>query len=591
MRRAIVGWKIQKSENIRRLKETLLIVNSSKMSQSEEDATETSYLLPRRVLESVCDDEIDDGEIISYIKSRRESQIPSKWDAIEADAGPVITGSMQSNVGPKNEAAVARRKSTSTIGEIISHASNMPLEPETHFLLEMKTMIRNTAPLVVTFLLQYSLTVTSVFSVGHLGLDALGAVSLASMTANITGYALIEGIAASLDTLCSQAYGRKDMQAVGVHFVRCTYLLLLLFIPVFYLWVFKSEAVILYLIGEENRELSKLASSYLRITALGIPGFILFENAKHFLQSQGIFHASTYVLIFAAPLNVLLSYVLVWNKSVGMGFIGAPIAVVIADWFMCIFIFWYIFYVNGYQCLPKASLFSKLYFTNWSSMVRLSIANVLVVESEWFAFEVLTFFASTFGKEALAAQSILTTTCVLMYQIPFSLSIVASTRIGWFIGAAAETSAVIATRVSLLISFVGGLSSALMLYVLKNFIISLYTSDPIVHKLAAKVLVIASLYQINDFVTCVANGILRGQGRQAIGGVLNVVSYYLIALPSAFAFSHYLNMNLIGLWLGMLIALWVISVGEVYFVVRSDWLAIIDKSVSRGVLEHRTGTP
>ena len=72
---------------------------------------------------------------------------------------------------------------------------------------EAKVLSRYAGPLVVTFLLQYSLTVASIITVGHLGISELGACSLASMTANITGYAIYQGLATSLDTLCSQAYG------------------------------------------------------------------------------------------------------------------------------------------------------------------------------------------------------------------------------------------------------------------------------------------------------------------------------------------------------------------------------------------------
>lgn len=54
---------------------------------------------------------------------------------------------------------------------------------------EAKVIGKNAAPLVVTFLLQYSLTVASIFTLGHLGKKELGAVSLASMSASITGYA------------------------------------------------------------------------------------------------------------------------------------------------------------------------------------------------------------------------------------------------------------------------------------------------------------------------------------------------------------------------------------------------------------------
>jgi MATE family multidrug resistance protein len=54
---------------------------------------------------------------------------------------------------------------------------------------EAKTLWKYSAPLTITFVLQYSLTVASIFTVGHLGKVELGAVSLASMTANISGYA------------------------------------------------------------------------------------------------------------------------------------------------------------------------------------------------------------------------------------------------------------------------------------------------------------------------------------------------------------------------------------------------------------------
>lgn len=85
---------------------------------------------------------------------------------------------------------------------------------------EFKVIARYSSPLVVTFLLQYSLTVASIFSVGHLGKVELGAVSLAAMTANITGYAIYQGLATSLDTLCPQAYGSGRKKLVGLQMQR-----------------------------------------------------------------------------------------------------------------------------------------------------------------------------------------------------------------------------------------------------------------------------------------------------------------------------------------------------------------------------------
>ena len=85
---------------------------------------------------------------------------------------------------------------------------------------EAKVLFRYSAPLVLTFLLQYSLTIASIFTVGHLGTVELAAVSLASMTANITGYAVYQGLATSLDTLCAQAYGSGKIKLVGLQTQR-----------------------------------------------------------------------------------------------------------------------------------------------------------------------------------------------------------------------------------------------------------------------------------------------------------------------------------------------------------------------------------
>ena len=101
---------------------------------------------------------------------------------------------------------------------------------------EAKVLGRYSAPLVITFLLQYSLTVASIFTVGHLGKVELGAVSLASMTANITGYAIYQGLATSLDTLCAQAYGSGRKKLVGLQMQRMVYFLWMITVPIGIVW-------------------------------------------------------------------------------------------------------------------------------------------------------------------------------------------------------------------------------------------------------------------------------------------------------------------------------------------------------------------
>ncbi|KAF7999387.1 hypothetical protein HF325_006063 [Metschnikowia pulcherrima] len=534
---------------------------------------EQTQLLPSMSRNSMFSD-IDEQEIVAYVQNRRASiaSVGTGKIPLQFALHPKVS---RANLADSLHAV----RSTGThqefggnhdISDILSVHSNAILkEPETSFKTESKVLMRYSLPLVVTFLLQYSLTVASVFSVGRLGSTALAA-----------------GVLTCLDTLCAQAFGRKDFNTVGLHFVRCTYLLMLLYVPMFVLWVFLSRPILSFLVGLEKADLVHLASKYLQVLSLGLPGFIVFENLKHFLQSQGIFHASTYVLLICAPLNAFLNYLLVWDKRVGLGFIGAPLSVVITNWLMCAMLMAYTCYVNGYQCLPREKLLSGTYFRNWAKIVNLSVPGVLMVEAEWLAFEIITFTASTFGTDVLAAQLIVSTTCVLLYQVPFAISIAALTRIAWYIGAASKKAALTATRASLLIALVLGICNAIVLFLFRRFFASLYTSDENVLNIASTVLVIGAIYQINDFLACVSGGILRGQGRQKIGGILNLVSYYMIALPFAFLFAFYFKLQLVGLWLGMIIALFFVLASQCYFVFVSDWDFIIRECINEGIAEE-----
>lgn len=178
---------------------------------------------------------------------------------------------------------------------------------------EAQVLGKYSLPLMVTFLLQYSLTVASIFTIGHLGKEELGAVSLASMTVSITGNAVYSGLATSLDTLCAQAYGSGKRKLVGLQMLRMVFFLWVVTIPIAVLWFF-SEHILAKIVPERN--VAKMAGLYLKIALLGTPGYACFESGKRYLQAQGVFSASLYVLIICAPLNAFMNWLFVWVGDV-----------------------------------------------------------------------------------------------------------------------------------------------------------------------------------------------------------------------------------------------------------------------------------
>jgi MATE family multidrug resistance protein len=204
--------------------------------------------------------------------------------------------------------------------------------------------------------------------------------------------------------------------------------LLTLSVPVIFLWLFGAEPILQRMVPDP--ESARLAALYLRVMIFAIPGVILFECGKRFTQSQGLFQATTYVLLFAAPFNVFLTWLLVWKLE--YGFVGAPIAVAITENILPVLLFCYVRFVNGRECWGG---FSKRALTNWWVMIRLALPGMIMVEAEWLAFEILTLLASRFGSDYLAAQSVVSTIASISYQIPFPMSIAASTRVANLIGA------------------------------------------------------------------------------------------------------------------------------------------------------------
>lgn len=361
------------------------------------------------------------------------------------------------------------------------------------------------------------------------------------MTASITGYAVYAGLATSLDTLCSQAYGSGRLHLVGLQLQRMLYFLWLITIPIAIVWFFGAQ-LLSHIVPEQ--ETARLAGLYLKVLILGAPGYATFEAGKRYLQAQGLFSATMYVLLICAPLNALMNYIFVWQLK--WGFIGAPIAVAITENLMPVLLFLYVRYVDGYQCWGG---FDRRALKNWMPMIKLALPGLIMVLAEFMAFEILTLSASWLGATPLAAQSVLGSITGITFQIPFPISVAASTRIANLIGATLAVPAKTAAKVAMVFAVGVGIFNFLLLYLLRNYIPRLFTPDEEVINLVAKLLPLCAAFQLYDALACSCNGILRGLGRQEVGGYVGLFAYYVVGVPVSFGLGFGAKWGLYGLWM------------------------------------------
>ncbi|KAH3679915.1 hypothetical protein WICMUC_000658 [Wickerhamomyces mucosus] len=439
------------------------------------------------------------------------------------------------------------------------------------FVEEFSQILKSSIPLSITFFFEYLLAVSSLFVIGHLGSAELASASLAVMTFNITGMAVFEGMATCLDTYCSQAFGAGKLIKVGIYFQRCTLLLFFVSVPIMLFWVF-SKSFLQFIVPQ--KDLLELTQLYLRVLCLGTPGLILFETGKRYLQAQKIFHASTYVLFFCLPLNIIMNYTFIgiW------GFIGAPIAIVFTYWIMAGSLLAYVYFIDGSQCWGG---FSPRAWKHWDNMLKLAIPGLVMIESEYLSFEILTVMASHFGIESLAAQSIISNIGSLVYQFPFAIASAISTRVAIYIGSGSIKSSKISVRISFLVALITGIIIASSILIFKRQFAILFSSDEEVLKLAVNSMPILAINQIPDTFNIISAAVLRSQGRQKVGSIFNVIAYYVIALPLAYILSFKYGFEISGLWMGLGAGILFLAVAEVVCVIRTNWKEVIEETQKR----------
>ena len=159
---------------------------------------------------------------------------PSKADNGNAESSPLLP---KKNDPKKNDPTKPYGGNTREDIEHQWEAAVKEGKIQTTWQREAKVISRYSRSLILTFLLQYSLPLASIFAVSRIGTMELGAISLATMTANITGYAIFQGLATSLDTLCAQAYGSGNKKLVGLQLQRMVLFLWVCCIPIGAIWL------------------------------------------------------------------------------------------------------------------------------------------------------------------------------------------------------------------------------------------------------------------------------------------------------------------------------------------------------------------
>ncbi len=425
---------------------------------------------------------------------------------------------------------------------------------------ELKRITAIALPVALTQASLYSLSVVDTWMLFAVGVEEADAAAL-GRTFLMGTWMVAFGVLFGLDPIMSQAWGARDRRKLGTALQQGLLLCGLLSIPTGLAAFWCEEFLVLL---KQNPELAPAAEAYVLVQVPALPCMLLFVLGRQYLNCRGIVYPPLVIGVAANLVNVGVNWIFIYGNwgAPRLGATGAGIATAIVELFMAGGLF---LWIKGFR-LQRAA------WAGWdreawrlaglAPVFAIGLPIALQLGLEIWAFLITTLWAGQLGDQVvpLAAHNLVLQLASLSFMLPLGISIGVAARVGNLIGSGDTDAAQRSAWLALALGAAVMLANAIALVLLREKLPAWFTDDAAVVALCAGLLPIAAAFQIFDGVQVVGGGILRGMGRTRPAALINLIAFYVLALPLGYWWCFELGHGLAGLWWGLGTALAIVAV-------------------------------
>ncbi len=418
---------------------------------------------------------------------------------------------------------------------------------------ELKQLLPIGIPAVLSQLAQMAMGFIDTVMAGHYSTDALAAIAIGtSLLHPVLVFFL--GLFLAFNPVVAHFQGGGETRKIKTHFYAGL-LMAVFFSPIAILVLLNSKFILTMLNIEES--VATLAFDYLQATLWGMPTLLLFFALRFW--NEGLFStlAIMNITLLSIPFNILMNYWFIyggWGVQ-EMGAVGVGFATAITWMLMFFGLLCYTLFSKKYKSLELTRNIVLPYWKEIKDVLFLGLPMGVTLGFEITMFAAVSLMIARYPVEIMGAHQIAVNIASLTFMIPLGLSQAITARVSFFKGKNNPESMSLAGYTGIGLSVFIMLLSAMMMMLIPNLLVSIYTTDTNLLQLSASLLFFAALFQFSDGLQVSSSGALRGLKDTKMPMIITAISYWLVGFPTGHYLAEYQGMQVNGYWIGMIFGL------------------------------------
>ena len=180
---------------------------------------------------------------------------------------------------------------------------------------------------------------------------------------------------------------------------------------------------------------------------------------------------------------------------------------------------------------------------------------------------------------------------VLTFMIPVGIMSSASILVGNNVGANKIAVGKEYAFLCVKTAIIWAMGTIALLVLFRDPFVSIFTTQADVRLVIDTAYPVVLIYVFFDCIQCVGQGIIRGLGKQGRASIGTVLGYWVIGIPTTLLLVFWLDLGIVGLWVGPTLAIAFNFCFYYGMVLRTDWQLVADQAQERRrkELDGRTG--